>query len=296
MIIKLLFKKTIFIIPLLLIPFLCPKASALETEINLNNDDRPIKVVKDTTFTDSEITKIDSLIEQIPSDIRDELIDRYTVLWDRILDEVGIYIGDPTIWRSSETYKEFLGFIEPIGLGLCPFFLKKLSENDIFSINFIGELTMPEYEYLRENILSYSYYTEEGNYFPPDPLFSWMLLGRALLEMPDDIWVINTSVAVGNSQNLPDDFKLEQNHPNPFNPITEIQYALPSATNVTLKIYNILGQEIAVLIDNELIQAGWHSTVWDSRDIFGNNVASGIYFCRLTAGNQVITQKIMLTR
>ena len=293
---KILLQKYLFIIPLLLIPQLCPATSASETESNFSTDEKPIMVVKDTTFTDAEITKIDSLIEQIPQYIRDEITNKYTGLMDRVFEEIGYYTSDPDLWKTSEAYKEFMGFTEPLGLGVCPFFFKKLSQKDYFAITFISELTMPEYKYLREDILSYSYYTEAGNYFPPDPLFSWMLLGRALLEMPDDIWVINTNVGVENIYNLPGDFKLEQNHPNPFNPITEIRYALPSAINVTLKIYNILGQEVDVLIDNELIQAGWHTKIWDSKDAFGNNAASGIYFCRLTAGNKVITQKIMLTR
>ena len=284
MILNKLFQKIILILPLLLIPQLCPETSALETEININTDDRPIIVLKDTTFTEDEIAKIDSLVEQIPQDIRDELITRYTGLWDRIFDEVDHNTSNPAVWRSSETYKEFLEFIEPLGIGICPFFFKKINEKDQYSLNFIWELAIPLYEDIWNDVTSYSYYTEEGIHIPPDPLKYWMLFARKLLEMPDDIWVINTNVSVENSQNLPEDFKLEQNHPNPFNPITEIRYALPSDTNVTLKIYNILGQEVAVLIDNELIQAGWHTKVWDSRDAFGNNTASGIYFCRLTAG------------
>ena len=296
MILNKLFQKIILILPLLLILQLCPETSAFETKIYLNTDDRPIIVLKDTTFTEDEIAKIDSLIEQIPQEIRDELAARYSGLMDRIFEEVGDIISDPDLWRSSEAYKEFLSFIEPYGLGMCPFFFKKLSENDQYSILFISELTMPEYEYVYNDIKSYVYYTEQNSYITPGPPFLWKLVSRKLLEMPDDIWIINIENKPSNPQNLPEDYKLEQNHPNPFNPITEIRYALPADTNVTLKIYNILGQEIATLIDNELIQAGWHTTVWDSRDVFGSNVASGIYFCRLTAGNQVMTQKIMLTR
>ena len=296
MILNKLFQKIILILPLLLILQLCPETSAFETKIYLNTDERPIIVLKDTTFTEDEIAKIDSLIEQIPQDIRDELATRYTGLRDRVLDEVGHHISDPAVWRSSETYKEFMVFLEPLGLGMCPFFFKKLYQNDQFSMNFIWELTFPKYEYIMNELILYSYYNEEDIYIPPGPSLYWMLLTRKLLEMPDDIWVINTGIQTDDSPNLPKNFTLEQNHPNPFNPITEIRYTLPSATNVTLKIYNILGQEVAVLIDNELIQAGWHTKVWDSRDVFGNNAASGIYFCRLTAGNQVMTQKIMLTR
>ena len=292
---KLLLQKLVFIIPLLLIPQLCPETSALETEININTDDRPIMVLKDTTFTDTEIVKIDSLVGQIPLDIRDELIARYNILWDKIVEEIGLQ-SNPDLWSNSYAYKEFMIFLEPLGLGICPFFFKKINEKDQFSLMFIWELAIPLYEDIWNEVTSYSYYTEGGIHIPPDPLKYWMLFARKLLEMPDDIWVINTNVAVENIYNLPEDFTLEQNHPNPFNPITEIRYALPVDSRVTIRIYNILGQEVAILIDNELMQAGWHTKVWDSRDALGNNAASGIYFCRLIAGNRVMTQKIMLTR
>ena len=144
---------------------------------------------------------------------------------------------------------------------------------------------MPEYKYLREDILSYSYYTEEGNYFPhPDPLFSWMLLGRALLEMPDDIWVINTSVNVENSRKIPNEFKLEQNHPNPFNASTVIEFYLPAAQAIYLAVYSVTGQKIRDLA-NGTMNAGNHSIRWDGCGEHGSPVSSGVYFYRIVSGD-----------
>jgi len=154
---------------------------------------------------------------------------------------------------------------------------------------------MPEYEYIWDEVLSYRYYTNDNAYISPGPS-RWTFFAIKLLEMPDDIWIINIEDDPRNSPNLPEDFKLEQNHPNPFNPVTVFRYGLPVDSRVSLRIYDILGQEVAVLADNELKEAGWHTMVWDSRDAFGNNVASGLYFCRLIAGEHVMTQKIMLTR
>jgi len=73
------------------------------------------------------------------------------------------------------------------------------------------------------------------------------------------------------------DFSLEQNNPNPFNPATRINYTLPVQSRITLKIYNILGQVVKVLLDGEQ-DAGYRSVEWNAQ-----NVASGIYFCRLDA-------------
>jgi len=74
---------------------------------------------------------------------------------------------------------------------------------------------------------------------------------------------------------LPSSFALEQNYPNPFNPVTTINFQLPKASNVTLVIYNIQGQEVAWLVDGYVV-AGYHSVNWDA-----SNAASGIYIYRL---------------
>ncbi|RMI17416.1 MAG: T9SS C-terminal target domain-containing protein [Calditrichaeota bacterium] len=81
---------------------------------------------------------------------------------------------------------------------------------------------------------------------------------------------------------LPTAFELAQNHPNPFNPTTEIRYALPTASRVTLKIYNLLGQEIRTLVEGHK-PAGRYAVTWDGRDNAGAPVASGIYIYRMEA-------------
>jgi len=81
------------------------------------------------------------------------------------------------------------------------------------------------------------------------------------------------------AKQLPKDFKLEQNYPNPFNPVTTINFQLPNASNVTLVIYNIQGQEVARLVDGNL-GAGYHSVPWKPV-----SAASGIYIYRLHAGS-----------
>jgi hypothetical protein len=81
---------------------------------------------------------------------------------------------------------------------------------------------------------------------------------------------------------IPTTFALEQNYPNPFNPTTTLRYALPKDAWVTLSIYNILGQQIAILKD-EVQNVGNHSVVWDGRNDFSVQVSSGVYFYRIEA-------------
>ncbi len=89
---------------------------------------------------------------------------------------------------------------------------------------------------------------------------------------------------------LPDRFALEQNYPNPFNPSTTIRYALPSSANVQLAVYDVLGREIATLI-NEEQSAGWKEVTWNAI-----HVSSGIYIYKLTAGNFTEVKKMSLIR
>jgi hypothetical protein len=97
-----------------------------------------------------------------------------------------------------------------------------------------------------------------------------------------------TSVAVQGE--VPREFVLAQNYPNPFNPSTTIRYELPHASRVSLKVYNTLGLEVATLV-NETKPAGVYTAQFDAA-----NLASGVYFYRLQAGNFVVTKKLILLR
>jgi len=91
-------------------------------------------------------------------------------------------------------------------------------------------------------------------------------------------------LAKGNApeSSMPTEFKLHQNHPNPFNPETTIDYQLPYSANVKLSIYNLQGQKINELI-NATKSAGTHSVLWNGRNELGQLVASGLYFYRIEA-------------
>jgi len=94
---------------------------------------------------------------------------------------------------------------------------------------------------------------------------------------------------------IPSQFVLSQNYPNPFNPQTKIEFAIPTASHISLKIYNSLGEEVVTLVDN-IITAGTHAVEWNGRNRFNAAVASGVYFYRLTAENFAQTKKMLLVK
>ena len=99
-----------------------------------------------------------------------------------------------------------------------------------------------------------------------------------------------TSVAIQREDVIPGSYALSQNYPNPFNPSTSIKYALPTGGNVMLKVYNILGQEIATLV-NTTQQAGTYIVSFDA-----SKYASGMYLYRISAGSFMQVKKMMLVK
>jgi len=96
-------------------------------------------------------------------------------------------------------------------------------------------------------------------------------------------------------QQVPDQFALEHNYPNPFSGQTTIRYALPEKANVELVIYDVLGREVRRLVD-ESNRAGQHEVTWDGRSASGQPLASGVYFYRLKAADFVETKSVHLVR
>jgi hypothetical protein len=96
--------------------------------------------------------------------------------------------------------------------------------------------------------------------------------------------------SVDNEINLPQEFRLEQNYPNPLNPNTKIKYSIPELSFVTLKVYDVLGNDIETLVSEEK-QTGTYEITW-----YAENLPSGIYFYRIQAGNFIETKKMILMK
>jgi uncharacterized protein (DUF736 family) len=102
---------------------------------------------------------------------------------------------------------------------------------------------------------------------------------------------VGTLTGVNDDSAVPAKFELSQNYPNPFNPTTEIAYALPKSANVTLKIYNSLGQEVTTLVNNKLQSAGNFKVTFDA-----SKLTSGVYFYSIRANDFTSTKKMILLK
>ncbi|UCE17269.1 MAG: T9SS type A sorting domain-containing protein [Gemmatimonadota bacterium] len=120
-------------------------------------------------------------------------------------------------------------------------------------------------------------------------VIEYLQLLDAYLSKKDHLRLMTLVKAV----HVPAEYHLAQNYPNPFNPTTEIRYQISgmrSSVHTTLKVYNILGQEVATLVD-EAKEPGYHSVTWGAFD-----VASGVYFYRLTVGDYTATRSMILMK
>lgn len=104
-----------------------------------------------------------------------------------------------------------------------------------------------------------------------------------------------TEVGHLNNKISPTKYELKQNRPNPFNSLTTMGYQLPKRSHVSIRVYNILGQELRVLFDGEQ-RSGYHTIQWDGRDETGRDVPSGIYLCLFRTGDFEEVKKMILIR
>ncbi len=123
---------------------------------------------------------------------------------------------------------------------------------------------------------------------------------RADIRDKDNKFLLSTDVPFPNHDatamvDLPATYEVAQNQPNPFNPETAINYGLPTATDVSIRIYNVVGQLVKELV-NEYQPAGMHRVVWNGTNTYGEKVASGIYFYRFETSDYQKTVKMTLMK
>ena len=140
----------------------------------------------------------------------------------------------------------------------------------------------------------------------PGTTYFWKVLAKDILN--DSLWSSETNgffvshdatgIKHQTTNNKSQTFELYANYPNPFNPETTIKYALSvdqSVYQVKVKIYDALGRVITTLI-NEPQNPGMHTVKWNGKNMSGQNMPSGIYFCVVEAGSFKATQKMLLVR
>ncbi|MGE5861224.1 MAG: T9SS type A sorting domain-containing protein, partial [Ignavibacteria bacterium] len=124
-------------------------------------------------------------------------------------------------------------------------------------------------------------------------LYGVSKIGSRWLVVGENGTVLRSSfgeVGVRDKNELPTAFSLQQNYPNPFNPGTKIIYSIPQASFVTLKIYDILGNEVATLVNEEKSLGNYEA------EFNAANLSAGIYFYKLQAGDFVQTKKMILLK
>ncbi len=199
------------------------------------------------------------------------------------------YNGEESITRTINVYNEYPGIFNdgPIVTEM----------GDTVSIYVSGrnyDLALPEIEV--SNMPASATFNPETNHFfwivdeaNPSPMTYKAIVGEKYVTT--QVGFMGTQLGVGTEvTEAPEGFELSQNYPNPFNPTTNIRFTLQQAGNVSLKVFNMLGQEVATLI-NGRISAGVQTVQFDASDL-----ASGVYLYRLQAGNKVQTNKMLLIK
>ena len=214
---------------------------------------------------------------------------------------------DPNNWKSSiaynglqdiyttVTYKDSAGIVDTVKSKNTPFASKIFGKNMDFNSNGKRDLLVP-YQGLRDSITyTWQTYYADSSKFVTD----------STLKVPHpDIYIArllesdgSTGIREINVKAItPDNYKLDQNYPNPFNPTTNIRFTLPLNKQITIKIYDVLGNEVKTLLNNKDMQKGAHEVVWDGTNNYNQKVASGQYICTLKYGNFAKSIKMTLLK
>jgi len=113
--------------------------------------------------------------------------------------------------------------------------------------------------------------------------------------IPDPYSVVRYHSLIIDNASLPKEFALHNNYPNPFNPVTNIVYDIPEATDVTLEIYNVMGQRVRTLAQGNH-EPGRYQIVWSATNDIGQALSSGMYIYRIQAGDFVSVKKLVLMK
>jgi hypothetical protein len=124
------------------------------------------------------------------------------------------------------------------------------------------------------------------------PVVEWTESDLFVEKPPPDL---TTPTGIGDKNNIPWQYALEQNFPNPFNPTTTIRYQIAENSDVKISVYNIAGQLVQTVVNENQIP-GKYTAVWDGKNSSGQNVASGIYFLKMKAGEFSKVRKMALIR
>ncbi|MCR4417900.1 MAG: T9SS type A sorting domain-containing protein [Ignavibacteria bacterium] len=191
-----------------------------------------------------------------------------------------LFIAGPGLWKGQLTNSDTI-FFEKILSTRNLRFIKKFDDKIFVGGSIIGL-------YIFNNDLSFIFVDSLNGSFCVERIndSTFLIGGFDLYKLT--FLDTTTEVEEDKAKNI---FQLYQNYPNPFNLSTRIKFTLPEMTKVTLKVYNILGQEVATILENKELPLGSYDYEFNA-----NNLASGTYIYRLVAGNFVQTKKMILIK
>jgi hypothetical protein len=256
--------------------------------------DISIKELENTPMTDTEYENI-FCFGKAMKDLVSEYPDPQN-LWQSNTDDMAVVADVHTDSNTDNCLEEGVGYPLEIFVIVNEGGIVRITRGAIFSYYeftrpIANRLTDEEWRYMLNRFeapdmpeWTASFMDEET----PQPQF--------ITDSPDYLYEKTfTTIEREEQKPLPTTIALFQNYPNPFNSSTLIQYNLPKSANVTLKIYNLQGQEIVCLV-NGIQNAGIHSFVWDGANHHGEPVSSGVYIYQIRKGNLVKSQKMLLIR
>jgi hypothetical protein len=145
-----------------------------------------------------------------------------------------------------------------------------------------------------DDTIEYRYTHWNGSAFVTDSSVKFQNLDQVTLRMLESTVTGIKEIPLGII--TPDDYKLEQNYPNPFNPTTTIKFSLPLQKKISIIVYDVLGNEVKTLLNNQEFEKGNYEVTWDGTNNFGNAVASGQYIYTLKYGNFSKSLKMTLLK
>lgn len=210
--------------------------------------------------------------------------------------EVHIPILEGAVYSAITGQRVQSGHVEVLDFNVNPPAVLYLAPINSYGEYQLVNLNFPELDGIRimayPSDLSWDKYQTDGNSYPSNPLggANGEIGPVSLLEAQ----IVNNTYTLDILVDWIDVAKiytLDQNYPNPFNPSTTISFGIPNEANVTLKVYDMSGQEVATLIDNQLLAPGIRKVTFD-----GSNLSSGIYFYNLTTNEFFDTKKMILIK
>ena len=197
-------------------------------------------------------------------------------------------------WSFPDSVGNLLGFWDFDGDG----HKEALFENrDAASLLFVNWMTSEIEFTLGDSLLGISYEAKSAFDIDNDGKYELIVIHRDSFGSNIEIWGDGTFVGIsgGSPTYSPQAYTLSQNYPNPFNPSTKIEYEVQQAGHITIKVFNLRGELVKTLVDQDR-PSGEYSAVWDGKNDIGNSVASGQYFYQLSVGDFVTSKKLLLLK